>query len=194
MSFVVVIPDMDMDHSDHLATCVHACEPWRRHVANVPAKQHAYLMGLQVITPDDPLITPDDPLITPDDPLITPVYLMGLQHRRTGAGAGDKYWWPEKGSQLYFYQNEEGASHWPITEPVVNELIADFNPLYEPQYDGGGGGGGGGDEDDNGEGAYEDGYEEDNRYYEGGYDEETDAGAIDDDDLDLEEMFNIAIG
>ena len=126
---------------------------------------------------------------------------MGLQHRRTGAGAGDKYWWPEKGSQLYFYQNEEGASHWPVTEPVVNELIADFNPLYEPQYDGGGGGsggggggGGGGDEDDNGEGAYEDGYEEDNRYYEGGYDEETDAGAIDDDDLDLEEMFNIAIG
>ena len=121
---------------------------------------------------------------------------MGLQHRRTGAGAGDKYWWPEKGSQLYFYQNEEGASHWPVTEPVVNELIADFNPLYEPQYDGGGGGGGGGggDEDDNGEGAYEDGYEEDNRYYEGGYDEETDAGAIDDEDLDLEEMFNIAIG
>ena len=69
MSFVVVIPDMDMDHSDHLATSVHACEPWRRHVANVPAKQHAYLMGLQVITPDEPLITPDDPLITPDDPL-----------------------------------------------------------------------------------------------------------------------------
>ena len=84
---------------------------------------------------------------------------------------------------------------------MVNELIADFNPLYEPQYDGGGGGGGGGDEDDNGEGAYEDGYEEENRYYEeenryyeGGYDEETDAGAIDDDDLDLEEMLNIAIG
>ena len=139
MSFVVVIPLMD--HSDHLATSVNACEPWRRHVANVPAKQHAYLMG--------------------------------LQHRRTGAGAGDKYWWPEKGSQLYFYQNEEGASRWPVTEPVVNELIADFNPLYEPLYDGGGGGGGGGDEDGNGEGAYEDGdedgYEEENRYYEGGY-------------------------
>ena len=74
MSFVVVIPDMDMDHSDHLATSVHACEPWRRHVANVPAKQHAYLMGLQVINPDDPLITPDDPLTNPDDPLITPAY------------------------------------------------------------------------------------------------------------------------
>jgi hypothetical protein len=165
MSFVVVIPYMDMDHSDHLATSMHACEPWRRHVANVPAKQHAYLMG--------------------------------LQHRRTGAGAGDKYWWPEKGSQLYFYQNEEGASQWPVTEPVVNELIADFNPLYEPLYDGGGGGGGGGDEDGNGEGAYEDGdedgYEEENRYYEGGYDEEADAGAIDDDDVDLEEMLNIAI-
>ena len=145
-----------MDHSDHLATSVNACEPWRRHVANVPAKQHAYLMG--------------------------------LQHRRTGAGAGDKYWWPEKGSQLYFYQNEAGASRWPVTEPVVDELIADFNPeLYD------GGGGGGGDEDGNGDDGYDDGYDEENLYYEGGYDEEADMGAIDDDDLDLEEMMNIAI-
>ena len=155
MSFVVVIPLMD--HSDHLATSVNACEPWRRHVANVPAKQHAYLMG--------------------------------LQHRRTGAGAGDKYWWPEKGSQLYFYQNEAGASRWPVTEPVVDELIADFNPeLYD-----GGGGGGGGDEDGNGEDGYDEVYDEENLYYEGGYDEEADVGAIDDDDLDLEEMMNIAI-
>ena len=154
MSFVVVIPLMD--HSDHLATSVNACEPWRCHVANVPAKQHAYLMG--------------------------------LQHRRTGAGAGDKYWWPEKGSQLYFYQNEAGASRWPVTEPVVDELIADFNPeLYD------GGGGGGGDEDGNGDDGYDDGYDEENLYYEGGYDEEADVGAIDDDDLDLEEMMNIAI-
>ena len=49
------------------------------------------------------------------------------------------------------------------------------------------------DEDGNGEDGYDEGYDEENLYYEGGYDEEADVGAIDDDDLDLEEMMNIAI-
>lgn len=55
-------------------------------------------------------------------------YLMGLQHRRTGVGGGEEYWWPEKGSQIYFLQNELGSARWPVTEAVIAELLAAFDP------------------------------------------------------------------
>jgi len=54
-------------------------------------------------------------------------YLMGLQHRRTGA-EGSLYWPPEKASALYFLQNDEGAATWPVTQEIVDELIREFNP------------------------------------------------------------------
>jgi len=53
---------------------------------------------------------------------------MGLQHRRTGAGDGEEYWWPDKASRLYFLQNALGTEHWPVTDDIVAELEATFNP------------------------------------------------------------------
>ena len=53
-------------------------------------------------------------------------YMMGLQHRRTGDSL---YWQPEKASVMYFLQNDDGAQLWPVTDAVVSELIAEFNPI-----------------------------------------------------------------
>ena len=50
---------------------------------------------------------------------------MGLQHRRTGDGL---YWQPEFASTIYFVQNDTGFAHWPPTDAVVEELLAEFNP------------------------------------------------------------------
>ena len=53
---------------------------------------------------------------------------MGLQHRRTGAGAGERYWIPEKPSRLYFVQNDEGARLWPAGDELVQNLLSAFQP------------------------------------------------------------------
>jgi phosphorylated CTD-interacting factor 1 len=48
------------------------------------------------------------------------VYLMGLQHRKTGAGQdGERYWEPEKSSCLYFLQNDAAHAKWD-PEPVTH--------------------------------------------------------------------------
>ena len=54
-------------------------------------------------------------------------YLMGLQHRRTGDGEGERYWEPDKPSRIYFIQNEQGRQAWPVTESVEAYLVGCFN-------------------------------------------------------------------
>ena len=62
-------------------------------------------------------------------------YLMGLQHRRTGEGDGERFWEPDKPSRIYFLQNVEGRKAWPVTDSVEAHLVACFDVRDDEEDD-----------------------------------------------------------
>ena len=56
-------------------------------------------------------------------------YLVGLQHRYTGHGHGDKFWRLDKASIIYILQNDAGAEKHPkLASPeFAEQMIAAFD-------------------------------------------------------------------